>query len=525
MAVPATGSTTPRPTHPLRRSLSEVASLLAVGTSVDRPDIAVTGVSQDSRAVVRGDLYVARPGGSSHGAAYAQTAARSGAVAALTDPAGRAPCEAAGLPTLVVPDPHAVLGGLSAWIYGYPARDLLMLGITGTNGKTTTAHLLDAALRHAGRHTGLLGTVGTRIGDERLASVRTTPEAPDLQALLAVMRERGVDAVSMEVSSHALAYGRVDGIGYDVAGFTNLTQDHLELHGDLESYFAAKASLFTPERARVGVVNLDDPYGVRLAEHAPIEVSTFSAAGAAQADWRAVGVEPTSEGGSRFRVLGPGGVDAEVTVGLPGDFNVANALLATAVLATAGVPLDEFLPAFASASLPGRMERVPGGQDFVVIVDYAHTPDAIAGVLDASRPATRGRLIAVIGCGGQRDTGKRPLMGAAAARHADVVVITDDNPRSEDPGAIRAAALAGAHTVPAAERGEIAEIGDRREAIRHAVRSARPGDTVLVLGKGHEQGQEIAGVVHPFDDRIVVQEVLAEMSDTMAAAERKGADC
>ena len=402
--------------------------------------------------------------------------------------------------------------------------DLVLLGVTGTNGKTTTAFLLDAALRRAGHLTGQLGTVGTRIGDETLRSVRTTPEAPDLQAILAVMRERGVSHVSMEVSSHALTYGRVDGMAYDVAGFTNLTQDHLELHGDMESYFAAKAELFTPERARLGVVNIDDGYGARLARTAPIEVVTVSAAGDSGADWRATDLEFLPDGGSRFRLRGPDGFESLVTLGLPGDFNVANAVLASAMLVRAGLEPVVFLPAFAEASFPGRMERVSGRGDRAVIVDYAHTPDAITAALRSVRAWTKGRVVAVLGCGGDRDHGKRPLMGAAAARHADVVVITDDNPRSEDPAAIRAAAAGGARAVPAGERGEVTEIADRRAAIRWAISAAGPGDTVLVLGKGHEQGQEVAGVVHPFDDRVVVQEVLSEMSDANVPTQQKGAD-
>ncbi|MGH3491342.1 MAG: UDP-N-acetylmuramoyl-L-alanyl-D-glutamate--2,6-diaminopimelate ligase [Actinopolymorphaceae bacterium] len=493
----------------------------------------LTGVTQDSRAVVAGDLYVARPGGSTHGAAYAQQAAEAGAVAALTDPTGLDRCRGAGLPTLVAPDPQGVLGEVSAWVYGHPARDLTVFGVTGTNGKTTTAFLLDAALRHVGRHTGLLGTVGTRIGDETLASVRTTPEAPDLQAILAVMRERGVSHVSMEVSSHALTYGRVDGLVFDVAGFTNLSQDHLELHGDMEAYFAAKAALLTPERSLRGVVNVDDPYGARLAVQArdrgSYEVVTYAATPGPAADWRVDDVSSSPDGLSRFVLLGPGEVPRPVTLGLPGSFNVANAVLAAAMLAGAGLEPQDFLPAFATASLAGRMERVSDpGADFAAIVDYAHTPDAIAIVLSSVRAWTKGRVIAVFGCGGDRDHAKRPLMGEAAARHADIVVLTDDNPRSEDPEAIRAAALDGAHSLPDSLRGEIVEIGDRHQAIEWAMGGARPGDSVLILGKGHESGQEVGGVVHPFDDRLVVEEVLRQMSDTIGTADadarKKGAN-
>jgi UDP-N-acetylmuramoyl-L-alanyl-D-glutamate--2,6-diaminopimelate ligase len=539
VAVPATRSATPRPAAPPRRRLADLRSIVPVqpdstspdGEAADLADIVLTGVTQDSRAVVDGDLYVARPGGSTHGATFAQQAAAAGAVAVLTDPAGLERCRAAGLPTLVVSDPQAVLGAVSSWVYGYPARELTVLGVTGTNGKTTTAFLLDAALRHAGCRTGQLGTVGTRIGDETLPSVRTTPEAPDLQAILAVMRERGVSHVSMEVSSHALTFGRVDGLIFDVAGFTNLSQDHLELHGDMEAYFSAKAALFSPDRSRRGVVNLDDAYGTRLAALArdrALNVVTYSATGASPADWRATEVRGAPDGLSRFVLHGPS-ESWPVTLGLPGTFNIANAVLATAMLAEAGLDPGTFLPALASARLPGRMERVSDvGADLAAIVDYAHTPDAIAIVLADVRKWTKGRVIAVFGCGGDRDHAKRPLMGEAAARHADLAVLTDDNPRSEDPKAIRAAALRGARSVPAPPRGEIVEIGDRRQAIEWAIRAARPGDTVLILGKGHEQGQDVGGVVHPFDDRPVVQEVLRQMSDTSGTASadawKKGAE-
>ncbi len=521
MAEPAARTSTPRPT-PVPHQLSDVVALVGAEAADDPAGVVVTGVAQDSRSVVAGDLYVARPGAKGHGAAFARQAAEAGAVAALTDPAGLENCRAAGLTTLVVPLPQAVLGTVSAWAYDHPARDLVLFGVTGTNGKTTTTFLLDTALRHAGYTTGQLGTVGTRIGDETLRSVRTTPEAPDLQAILAVMRERGVSHVSMEVSSHALTFGRVDGTVFDVVGFTNLSQDHLELHGDMESYFAAKAALFGPDRARVGVVNVDDPYGARLARQASIDVTTFSLARDTRADWRVTPPVYAPDGVSEFRLLGPDGFECPVTLGLLGDFNVANAVLAAAMLARAGIDPRDVLPAFATANFPGRMERVPGSTDVVVIVDYAHTPDAIALALRSVRPWTKRRVVAVLGCGGDRDQAKRPLMGAAAARHADLTVVTDDNPRSEDPAEIRTAALRGARDVPDDERGEVLEIAGRRAAIRSALSAAGPGDTVLVLGKGHEQGQEVAGVVHPFDDRVVVQEVLQEMSDAHEAMEQKG---
>ncbi|MBM7788590.1 UDP-N-acetylmuramoyl-L-alanyl-D-glutamate--2,6-diaminopimelate ligase [Tenggerimyces flavus] len=500
MAAPAHRPTTHQP-----RRLSEAAAFLGVAAPAEDPEL--TGIAQDSRRAQPGDLYVARPGEFAHGAQFADKARANGAVAALTDEAGQEDCVRAGLPTLVVGDPRQLLGTISAWVYGDPADALTLLGITGTNGKTTTSYLVDAALRAAGNGTGLIGTIETRIGDDVEVSARTTPEAPDLHALFAVMRERGVTAATMEVSSHALTLGRVDGVRFDVAGFTNLSQDHLEIHGDMESYYAAKASLFGKDRAQLGVVNVDDAAGALLAAEAEIEIVTVSPSGDPAANWRAsdVALEPT---GVAFDVHGPDDTRLRVSLGIPGEFNVANGLVAVAMLHAVGIDGAAIVRGLATATVPGRMERIQAGQAFTAIVDYAHTPDAIERVLATVRPLTEGRVIAVVGCGGDRDQSKRPLMGAAAANGADVAVITDDNPRSEDPAAIRAAAIAGAKG-----RAEVVEIGGRREAIGWALDTARQGDTVVVLGKGHELGQEIAGIVHPFDDRQVVLEQLRRMEE------------
>jgi UDP-N-acetylmuramoyl-L-alanyl-D-glutamate--2,6-diaminopimelate ligase len=297
--------------------------------------------------------------------------------------------------------------------------------------------------------------------------------------------------------------GRVDGVVFDVAAFCNLGRDHLDFHADIEDYFSAKASLFTPERARLGLTNVDDDYGRRLLDRAGIPMRTFSASGR-DADWRAEDVVLRSDG-SRFTVVTPAGDRIAAGVPLTGGFNVANALCAVALAAEAGFDPEVVAPAIAAApGVPGRLERIDRGQDFLAVVDYAHKPDALLATLEALRPLTRGRLVLVVGAGGDRDTGKRPVMGAIGARLADVLVVTDDNPRSEDPAAIRAALLAGAAEVPAEERAEVHEIGSRGEAIRYAVSTAAAGDTVLVAGKGHETGQEVAGVVHPFDDRTEV---------------------
>jgi UDP-N-acetylmuramoyl-L-alanyl-D-glutamate--2,6-diaminopimelate ligase len=308
----------------------------------------------------------------------------------------------------------------------------------------------------------------------------------------------------MEVSSHALVMGRVDGVVFDVAVFLNLGRDHLDFHRDLDDYFAAKAGLFTPERARLGLVNVDDEHGRRLVEEATIPVRTFSLTGR-PADWQAVDVEQTPTG-SHFVVIAPDGTAVEAGVPLPGDFNVANALAAIAACAEVGFDPARVAAGIATGGgVPGRLERVDAGQDFLLVVDYAHKPDAVEAALRTLRPLTEGRVVVVLGAGGDRDPGKRAIMGEIAARLADVVVVTDDNPRSEDPAAIRAAVLDGA----AGGAAEVVEVGDRRLAIREAVRRARPGDIVLVAGKGHETGQEVAGVVHPFDDRTVALEELS----------------
>jgi UDP-N-acetylmuramoyl-L-alanyl-D-glutamate--2,6-diaminopimelate ligase len=432
-------------------------------------------------------------------------------VAILTDEDGSERALATGVPVLVVDAPRAQLGSLAARIHGDPASALTLLGVTGTQGKTTTTRLLEQGLQAAGVSAAVVGTVGTRIAGVDVDTPLTTPEAPDLHALFAVMRERGVRACAVEVSSHALVLGRVDGVVFDVAAFCNLGRDHLDFHADLDDYFAAKASLFTPERSRLGLSNVDDEHGRRLLDRATIPMRTFSATGA-DADWRAVDVELRPEG-SRFTVVTPTGERIEAGVPLTGAFNVANALCAVALAGEGGFDAARVAAAIArSPGVPGRLERVDVGQDFLAVVDYAHKPDALAAALEALRPLTTGRLILVVGAGGDRDAGKRPLMGAVGAELADVLVVTDDNPRSEDPHAIRSAVVAGARDVPPTERAEVVEIGSRREAIRQALALAAAGDTVLVAGKGHETGQEVGAgedrVVHPFDDRAEVRAAL-----------------
>lgn len=490
--------------HELRPDRPIPTRLGAGVTGTGVAEVTVTGVTLDSRTVRPGDLYAALPGASTHGAVHAGAAVAAGAVAVLTDPAGRAQAAATGVPVLVVGDPRAALGPIAVQVYRDPGASMTTLAITGTNGKTTVAHLLEAGLRAAGLVTGLVGTVETRIAGQAVPSVRTTPEAPELQALLAVMRERGVQAVAMEVSSHALVLHRVSGMRFTVGAFTNLSHDHLDFHTDLEDYFAAKATLFDG-RCRHEVINVDDAYGGRLVRPGTITVSTEEAPGAG---WRVTGIGPRPGGGSRFEIVGPDGLRVPAAIRLPGRFNVANALLAVAVLATAGVDPRDSVRGIAQTSVPGRMESVDTGAPYLALVDYAHTPEAVDTLLRALRPNTTGRLIVVLGCGGDRDPGKRPLMGRAAAAGADLLVITDDNPRSEDPGRIRAEMAAGTGQVPAGRRAEVIEIAGRRDAIFAAVRRAAPGDTVVVVGKGHEQGQHVGTSVHPFDDRVVLREAM-----------------
>jgi UDP-N-acetylmuramoyl-L-alanyl-D-glutamate--2,6-diaminopimelate ligase len=400
---------------------------------------------------------------------------------------------------MVTPDPRAVLGTVADRIYGEPTRRVRVIGITGTAGKTSTAYLVAAGLRAAGQSPGVIGTVETRLGDLTLTSARTTPEATDLHALLAVAAERGVETVVMEVSSHALALGRVEGVRFAVGGFTNFGVDHLDFHADLAEYFAAKARLFDG-RCAVEIVNVDDPAGVKLVTEG---TRTYSAQGDRAATWYAD--EITAHGfAQRFVARGPAGLAVEAGIGLPGRHNVSNALLALAILAAVGVDPVVASTAVASAEgAPGRMQRVTGAgkPEVLGIVDYAHKPDAVVEVLAALRGMVTapGKVICVIGAGGDRDRGKRPILGRAAATGAHVVIVTDDNPRTEDPAGIRAEVLSGARRVTG--EAQVIEVPDRRAALAEAVALAEPGDVVAVLGKGHETGQEIAGVVTPFDDR------------------------
>ena len=484
-------------TSPLRPTtrpvdLTAVASLLTAQPAASGR-VVVSGVTLDSRAVLPGDLYAALPGHVTHGARFADAAVTAGAVAILTDPTGLAEVSGLGVPVLVSAAPRGRLGEVAALVYGRPGDRLQLLGVTGTNGKTTVAAMVESGLVAAGRATGMIGTIGVRIGGDVHTGARTTPEATELHAILAVMLERSVDTVVMEVSSIALDEHRVDGVVYDVAGFTNLTQDHLDYHGTMADYFAAKARLFEPEHARLGVIGVDDEWGRQLAQQAGIPVDTWSLADQ-HATWS---VRRSAAG---VVVVGPDGDEQALIVPMPGAFNVANAVCAYAILRRAGIDGSHAAQGISEVTVPGRMQVVTGARGVTGVVDYAHSPDAIERVVRAARESASGRVIVVLGAGGDRDRGKRPVMGLTAARLADVIVITDDNPRSEDPAVIRAAVHEGALSAAPATRAEIHEVADRRAAITVAVGFAEAGDVVLVLGKGHEQGQDAGGVVTPFDD-------------------------
>jgi UDP-N-acetylmuramoyl-L-alanyl-D-glutamate--2,6-diaminopimelate ligase len=516
MAVPA-ATLRPRPGQPRRLSqLAAAVDLPTVAGASDGADPLVTGITLDSRLVAAGDLYVALPGRHHHGATFAAAAAARGAVAVLTDAGGREAAQAAGLPVLLAGEPRALMAHVAAEVYGRPADRLAMYAVTGTNGKTTTTFLLDAALRAAGHRPGTIGTIGFLLDGRPLPAARTTittPESPELQALLGYLLQEGADAVAMEVSSHALVLGRADAITFDVAAFTNFGRDHLDFHGSEESYFAAKAQLFTPERTRQVVLNVDDPRGRQLVQQVrrtpELVLRTVSLSDAA-ADYRLLDARPAPDGTTAVRVRAPQG-DLTFGLALPGEFNLRNAMTALAMVELGGGDVARAATGLADVDVPGRMQRVPLGEGApTVVVDFAHTPQAVRAALESVRPR---RCIAVLGCGGDRDPDKRRPMGEAAARTAAVVLVTDDNPRSEDPAAVRAAVLAGARDAARASGADVRDGGDRRAAIRTALTLAGAQDVVAVLGKGHETGQEVAGQVLPFRDADVVREEWSALRD------------
>lgn len=490
--------------EPLSRSLGELAAAageLVLGIEGD-PGTHVAGLAYDCRYVppdhlffcIDPDIDVQR---------LAAMSVDAGAVAVCVETPTNAP-----VPEIVVSDARAAMARMAAEFYGHPADGLTLLAVTGTNGKTTTALLLESILRADSRNTGLIGSLWWRFDGEEESSAWTTPEAPVLHWLLHRMRARGVDSVAMEVTSHGTALGRVDGLRFRSSVFTNLSHDHLDFHSDMDAYFDAKRALFAPERTDAAAVNVDDPYGRMLKERA--EVPTLGFGTAQDAEVRAEGVRVGPEG-SRFAIAMPSG-RVEISTRLVGAFNVQNCLAAAAGAFQAGIALDSIASGLSELDqVPGRFERIDLGQSFAVIVDYAHTPHSFETLLRTTRSllVREGRLICLFGCGGDCDRTKRPIMGALAGRLADVAVITTDNPRFEDPRTIAADVLGGL----LAERVGDADtmILDRREAIGHALGMARPGDVVVIAGKGAEQSQYVRGERMPLDDREVARQALRDL--------------
>ncbi len=492
-----------RPWKLFSRSLKDLSYY--VGSTFVGNDIQFTGITIDSRFVESGDLFIALQGAKEHGAIYAAEVVNKGAAAILTDSFG-AKILSTLIPVIIVENPRMWVGAISAWFYNNPSSALDVIGITGTNGKTTTAALVEEIWRLDGRMTGFIGTIGIRINNENYATSFTTPEGTDLQGILAAMREQHVRNVVMEVSSHALSMHRVIGTHFKVVGFTNLTQDHLDFHGDMENYFRAKAELFALDYADSAIVNLDNLYGVKLFDSFKIPTKTYSRSHR-EADWHYQNYETSTNGiGFEVSIRGPGGVLIEGHLPLIGIHNLDNTLLAIALTVESGVDPIAVAAYLGNLSAPvGRLEPIDVGQKFLALVDYAHTPDAVAHALKSAKSMTKGKVIAVLGCGGDRDKGKRAIMGQALRAGADFAVFTSDNPRTEDPMQILMQMVGEGHN-----DNEVVEL-DRRSAIAIAVLQAEPGDCVIVLGKGHERGQEINGIKHLFDDRIELAHAIEDL--------------
>jgi len=465
------------------------------GVAGSSAGVEIRSLAFDDRDVVEGSLFFCVGGFSRDGHDFAPSAVERGAVALVVE--RELDLE---VPQVVVNSARSQMGIAADNFFEQPSAQLEVIGVTGTNGKTTTAYLIHHLLEQAGRHCGLVGTVETIVAGDRVEAVRTTPEAIGLQKLFRRMVDGGDVAAAIEVSSHALDLGRVDGTRFAASVFTNLTQDHLDWHGTMDDYWLSKKRLFTELPSGVPVINIDDEHGRDLAQEIEGAV-TVGFAG--DASWQASGVL-TGLAGSRFELRSPEG-QGNLTISLPGEFNVVNALGAAAAVAAVGVPFDDIVAGLESAKgVPGRFEPVESGQPFAVLVDYAHTPDSLENVLRAARRIAAGRVICVVGCGGDRDSSKRPIMARIASDLADITILTSDNPRSEDPELILGQMASGAGP-------DIQRIVDRRQAVKHAIEAAAEGDVVLIAGKGHEQGQEFAdGLKLPFDDRVVAGECLAE---------------
>ena len=488
-----------RPNEIFSLNLLDVKFLIGATSTTSDQDLALiiaTGAAHSDSEIENGDVFLAFSGLKKHGAIFSDSAQARGAVARVTDIEG-VRVEST-LPTLVVSDARIAGAIVAASLYRNPTRDLVSIGITGTNGKTTVSTLIFQIFEMAGRDSGLIGTVETRIGKDVIASKRTTPEASELQALVATMRERHVRNLVMEVSSHAISLNRVKGSHFSFLGFTNLSQDHLDFHNTMEEYFQVKASLFTYEYGGSAFINIDDPYGARLASNCELPVRTLARLNP-KALWHFVHIYSGLQG-SGIAIRGVGGILIETTTQLRGDYNLDNLLMAVAIAYECGIdPLDMAAIIPRIAGPVGRLEAIDLGQPFGALIDYAHSPDAVESVLKSARSFSSHRIIAVLGCGGDRDASKRPLMGAALQRGSDVAIFTSDNPRSENPATIISQMQEGLTL-----KAQSIAIEDRASAINYAVEIAEPGDVVLILGKGHEKGQDIGGVVTPFDDRLVL---------------------
>lgn len=486
------------------------------GVSGPAESTPVSGVTVDSHDIAPGWLFVAVPGLTQHGIRFAHAAVEGGAVAVLTDPEGARRAAELGLdlPVAVVEDPRAATPLVSATVYGHPADHLTTMTVTGTNGKTTTTYLMRAALTVAHPDPALCGTVETLVGDLHIRSVRTTNEAPVVERLLALAVEEDLGAAVVETSAHALSLHRVDGIVFDVAGFTNLQHDHLDYYGDMEHYYEAKRILFTPAHSRCGVVCVDDEWGRRLAHEAEVPVVTVSALTDTPADWTVRGIHPdTRTSRTVFTLVDPSGTAREVACPIPGEVNVQNTVVAIVSAVALGLDVDRVIDAVQHApQVPGRMEKVNDDARVqpLVVVDYAHTPEGLEWTLRSIRELTGGRVVLVFGTDGDRDPSKREDVAETGARGADVLWVTDENPRTEDASSIRAELLAGiARVRPGME--EVVEVTTcRRDAVRRAILSAGPGDTVVITGKGAEWYQEVQGIKHVYNDVPVAREVLTQ---------------
>jgi UDP-N-acetylmuramoyl-L-alanyl-D-glutamate--2,6-diaminopimelate ligase len=507
-----------RPEHPTPRPLAWLVQEFELEYRGDLDGVEVTGVTLSTNDLHPGDLFVGVPGSKTHGAGFATAAAEGGAVAIVTDEAGAELAADSGLPIVLVPSPRAALGEIAAWVYRTDDAPPLLFGVTGTNGKTSTSYLLEAVLRQLGLVTGLSTTAERHIGDLSVVSLLTTPEASEMHALLARMREAGVRAVAVEVSAQALSRHRVDGLVFDVAGFTNLSHDHLDDYADMEAYFAAKLPLFEPEHARRGVVCLDTAYGRRVVEASRIPVTTIATVGHASpedvagAEWTVEVLDETA-GYTEFRLTGPDGRELITREPLIGWHMAANAALAIVMLVEAGFELEAIGAALDAdggiqAYLPGRTERVSGDRGPSVYVDFGHSPDAFENTLAAVRKFTTGRTIMVFGADGDRDATKRHDMGRVAAEGSDILVITDHHPRFEDPVSIRKTLLEGAAL--AEHQPEIHEVSPPEQAIRVAVGLAREGDSILWAGPGHQDYRDIRGVRTPYSAREEARAALRE---------------